>query len=226
MFLLLFLMIFFKKHTLCIAKYKRKRILVKKYILQKKILIINSHPDKDSFNYALSAKYANSALLNGALVEVLDLYKLKFKHFFKGIDLSNDIEPDIIKAQSLIRWADHIVFVFPIWWATFPALLKSFLERVLVPTFSVTENNKPNEFFEWHNLLNGKTARIIATMDSPPLFYILKVKNPAFNTIKDILNFCGINKVRKTYFGPMKVSDHDQRTYWLNKAENLGKKFK
>jgi putative NADPH-quinone reductase len=146
--------------------------------LQKKILIINSHPDDNSFNYALSERYAIGAKKSGADIKIINLYKLDFKPFFRGIEHENIIEEDIKESQRYLKWADHIVFFYPIWWATIPALLKSFLERALVPGFSYENNQTDKEFLQWHELLSGKTARIVVTMDSPPLFHIIKVKQP------------------------------------------------
>ncbi len=194
--------------------------------MQKKIVIINSHPDEKSFNYALSESYIIGARSSGAEIKVIDLYKLKFEPFFRGIEHENIIEDDIKESQLLLKWADHIVFFYPIWWATIPALLKSFLERVLVPGFSQENARKDREFLQWHELLSGKTARLIATMDSPPLYYILKVKQPSFYTMKDIFKFCGINKIKKTYLGSVKMSDEHQRKLWLDKLKEMGKQYK
>lgn len=44
-----------------------------------------------------------------------------------------ELEEDLVKAQELIRWADHLVFVYPIWWGTMPAVLKGFFDRVFLP---------------------------------------------------------------------------------------------
>ncbi len=194
--------------------------------MRKKILIINSHPDAKSFNYALSERYILGAKTSGADIKIIDLYKLDFKPFFRGIEHENIIEEDIKNAQLLLKWANHIVFFYPIWWATFPALLKSFLERVLVPGFSNENSNTDREFIQWHELLSGKTARLIVTMDSPPLFHIIKVKQPSYRTMKDILKFCGINSTKKTYLGSVKMSDENQRKLWLDKVEKMGKQNK
>jgi len=46
------------------------------------------------------------------------------------------LEPDLVAAQRDIHWAEHVVFVYPTWWGTYPALLKGFLDRVLTPGFA------------------------------------------------------------------------------------------
>ncbi len=195
--------------------------------MEKNILIINSHPDKNSFNYALSAKYEKGASKNkNVIINKLSLIELNFKPFFNAIDSELDLEDDIKNAQELIFKSDHIVFFFPIWWATIPALLKSFLERVLVPNLSYNSIKDERKFIKWEEILKGKTARIVATMDSPPSYYIYKVKQPAYYTMKDILKFCGIKKISKTYLGSVSNSTEQIREAWLNKMENMGKLLK
>ena len=189
-------------------------------------MIINSHPDKLSFNYALSESYKSGAEKNNAKVSVLNLIDLNFAPFFNGIKNDFIIENDIKQAQKLMFKADHLVFVFPIWWATIPALLKAFLERVLVPNLNYNPLKNEREFIKWDEILKGKTARIIATMDAPPSYYIYKVKQPAYYTLKDILKFCGIKKINKTYLGSVRESTPKIRENWLIKIENLGKSLK
>lgn len=194
--------------------------------MSKNILIINSHPDKLSFNYALSSRYEKGAKEAGAKVNVLNLTELDFNPFFNAVENEIELEHDIKNAQELLYKSDHIVFFFPIWWASMPALLKAFLERVLVPNLSYNAVKNERSFIKWNEILSGKTARIIATMDAPPSYYILKVKQPAFYTMKDILKFCGIKKISKTYFGSVSQSTVQTRERWLAKTENLGKLLK
>ncbi len=42
----------------------------------------------------------------------------------------------MLEIQQEILAADHLVFVYPNWWATFPALLKGFIDRVFLPNFA------------------------------------------------------------------------------------------
>ena len=201
------------------------KIFIKIALNNNNILIINGHPDKDSFNYVLSNAYYEEAINAGANVRVINITDLNFTPFFKGFDKELEIEDDINKSQQDIKWAKHIVFFYPIWWASMPALLKSFIERTFVPGFGENEF-KGQEFIHWANFLKGKTARIVSTMDSPPLFYTLKVKDPGFHTIKDILNFCGIKSIKKTYLGPVKMSKEEQRQRWIRRIRKLGKNQK
>ena len=53
---------------------------------------------------------------------------MRFDDTHKRRDLST--VPDIEKYRNLITWADHIIFIYPIWWGGMPAILKGFIDRV------------------------------------------------------------------------------------------------
>ncbi len=133
------------------------------------------------------------------------------------------MEPDIIRSQENILWADHLVFVYPTWWATPPALMKAFIERTLTPGFAF-KYKKSKHVVAWDKFLQGKSARIISTMDTPPLFYKWVIGDPGYKMMKDILNFCGIKPVSKTYFGSVKMSSEETRRKWIDACRTLGLK--
>ena len=190
----------------------------------KKILIINGHPMKDSFCGAIAEKYQNAALSSGAQCEIIHLIDLQFDPILRyGYTKRMEMEPDLLKAQAAIADADHIVLVYPNWWATYPALLKGFIDRCFVPGFAFKyRENSPL----WDKLLSNKTARMIVTMDTPTWFYSLVYKNCGHNAIKTgVLEFSGIKPVKITSFAPLKGSSVQQRTKWLDKVERLGKQM-
>ena len=103
-----------------------------------KILIILGHPAKkrQSLSEALANAYKEGAIESGHEV---CLYKVADKQFdpilHEGYGEEQTVEPDIAEAQEKIRWADHLVFVYPLWEYMIPALLKGFLERTLTRGF-------------------------------------------------------------------------------------------
>ena len=68
------------------------------------------------------------------------------------------LEPDLRAAWTDLLWAQHLVLVFPTWWGAMPALLKGFLDRVLLPGAAFVER-PANQGFE--GLLRGRTAELI-----------------------------------------------------------------
>lgn len=191
----------------------------------KNILIINGHPDKESFCAALAEMYHKGAVSAGADCKLIHLIDLEFNPILNyGYRKISPLEPHLLQAQKDILKANHLVFVYPNWWATFPALLKGFIDRVFVPGFAFKYNQK-GPF--WDKLLQGKTARLIVTMDTPKWYYWLVNKNAGFNAIKiGVLEFCGVKPVKITSFAPIKSSDDIKRKKWLEEVLELGKRLK
>ena len=190
----------------------------------KKILVILGHPSNESLSAGLAEKYCEGAKDSGNKIKRINVSKLDFAPFLEnGYAKEQTIEPDIQNAQELIKWANHLVFVYPTWWATPPALLKAFIERTLLPGFAF-QYKKSKHVVAWDKFLNGRSARIISTMDTPPLYYHWIIGDPGYKMMKDILNFCGIRPVSKTYFGSVKMSSEATRRKWLSKCFDLGRK--
>ncbi|MBD3310236.1 flavodoxin family protein [Candidatus Woesearchaeota archaeon] len=186
----------------------------------KKILVMMGHPSEDSFCNALADAYIKGAEGN-AKVKKLSLPKLRFDPILhEGYNRIQKLEPDLKRSQKLIRWADHIVLVFPIWWGSVPALLKGFLDRTILPGFAF----KYGKGVFPKKLLKGRTGHLIVTSGAPVWMYFLLLGNPAVKAMKRLtFNFCGI-KVRKvTRFG--KVGKEKDLEPYLEKTEELGKKL-
>lgn len=185
------------------------------------ILIVLGHPDLGSFDVALAYAYAEGARDAGAAVEVLELGKLQFDPILhKGYHEIQQLEPDLIKSQELIKWANHLVFVYPSWWGNMPALLKGFIDRVFLPGFAF--KYRENSPF-WDKFLGGRSARIILTMDSPGLWNRLVYHRANIYAMKAAtLEFCGIKPVKVSVFDRIRFSSEQKRNAWINKAYELG----
>ena len=190
----------------------------------RRILIIQGNPKKDSFCHALQRVYEEGALERGAEVHTLDLAFLQFDPILKtGYSRSQELEPDLIRSQELIRWADHLVFVYPTWWGSVPALLKGFIDRVFLPDFAFRYRK---DSVWWDRLLTGRTARLLVTMDTPPWYFRLIYGQPGHRTMKKtVLEFCGIRPVRISSFGAIRKSSEKQRLKWIERTRTLGRHF-
>jgi len=135
----------------------------------KKILIINGHPDKESFNFAIADSYIMGATFSGAEVREINIRDLKFNPNLEfGYRKRTELEPDLLNAQESIKWADHLVWIYPVWWGSVPAIMKGFIDRVFLPGFAFSKKeNSP----WWDKHLTGKTARLICTLDQPSWYY-------------------------------------------------------
>ncbi|PIB35334.1 NAD(P)H dehydrogenase [Reichenbachiella sp. 5M10] len=188
----------------------------------KRILIVNGHPDKESFNYALAEAYQKGAA--HATLDQLNLIDLVFDpNLNYGYRKRTDLEPDLKKAWQKIKDADHLVWVFPMWWYSYPALMKGFIDRTFLPghAFEFEEGKVLPK-----KILKGKSARIIVTADTPRWYDYLWMRSPALNQFKKgTLQFCGIDPVRVTYIAPIKHSSAAFRDKWLQRIERLGQRL-
>jgi NAD(P)H dehydrogenase (quinone) len=184
-------------------------------------LIILGHPDKNSFSASLADAYEKGAKEKGGDVMRINLIDLKFDPILrKGYSRIQNLEPDLVEAQRLIKWANHLVFVFPVWWSAPPALLKGFIDRVFLPgyAFKYRENSSM-----WDKLLTGRSARLIITSDAPVIWLYLAYFHPAVNMMKKAtLEFCGVSPVSVTSFGSIKNTDDKKRKVFLDKCYREG----
>lgn len=189
--------------------------------MAKKILVILGQPQRHSYGGALMKAYVDGAHEAGAEVKELYLGDLKFDPLSTPtLTHPTELEPDLKSAQEAIKWADHLVFVYPIWWGTIPALLKSFIERTFQEGFAVKFHE--NSIW-WDKLLKDKSARLIVTLNTPWWYYRWILGQPGHNTMKKtILGFCGVKPVRITEIGPIKGSTEEKRKGWIEQVRRLG----
>lgn len=192
--------------------------------MRKRTLIILGHPDPTrSFCAALADRYQKGAVEAGVDIRELHLGALNFDPVLRsGYQGKQCLEADLQGAQEDIRWAEHLVFVYPTWWGSLPALLKGFVDRVFLPGFAFKyRKNSPL----WDKLLAGRSAELLVTMDTPAWYYRLIYRNAGLSVMKkNILEFSGITPIRTHTFGPVMSSKIKQREQWLDAAYKAGLK--
>jgi len=189
----------------------------------KKVLVILGHPDTESFCSALAEMYVKGVKEAGGEVSYIRLADLSFDPVLhKGYREIQPLEDDLIKMQKSILEGEHIVFVYPTWWGAPPALLKGFIDRILLPGFGF--RFQKNSIF-WDRLLKGRSARIITTMDEPSLYYRLGFGAPGDKMMKRvILTFCGVRPVHITHVDRVRFKNEEQRKNILENMKKLGKR--
>lgn len=188
----------------------------------KKILIINGHPDAESYCFGLAAAYKKGALSSGAEVKEITIRDLDFNPNLQyGYRKRTALEPDLLEAWDKIKWAEHLVWVYPVWWGSLPAMLKGFIDRLFLPGFAFKKHE--GSMVKWDKLLAGRTARVISTLDQPNWFYILFNGSPSHKAMRRLtMNFVGVKSVKFTTVAPIRLSTMDFRKKWLRRVEQLG----
>jgi putative NADPH-quinone reductase len=190
----------------------------------KNILIIQGHPDSQSFCSSLADVYQEGAKKSKHKIRRINLGDIKFDPILHhGYNKIQTLESDLLQAQKDILWANHIVWIFPTWWGTMPAILKGFIDRTILPGFGFKYTG-PNT---WKSFLKGKSSSIITTMGGKKLLYKL-IGAPGIRALKyPTLIFCGIHPVRITMFGGIRKNTPVKKlNKAINKVRKLGEKAK
>lgn len=188
----------------------------------KKILVLLGNPDNDSFSGKLASTYAESARESGHSVEVINIGDLHFDPILhKGYKEIQELEPDLLMVQERVNWADHLVFVYPNWWCTMPALLKGLFDRMWLPGFAFNFDKVEKKLIK---RLKGKTARVIIVAGTHSPFATWWKYGDYTNEIAHgILGFAGV-KAKVSAFGPSEKVSEKILEGWVKKVEKLGTK--
>lgn len=186
----------------------------------RRIFIILGHPDKETRCGAFADEYEKGALEAGHEVRRINLGELKFDPILhKGYKEIQPLEPDLVKAQEDIKWAEHLVIFYPNWFCTMPALLKGFFDRVWLPGFAYHFNKSG---MGWYKLLKGRSARIVITMGGSPFFERLIFGDYSNEIRRALIKFSGISPVRLTMVGGMEKMSDAKLSRWKTKIHLLG----
>ncbi len=103
-----------------------------------RILVVHSHPVPQSFVAAVYRLTLATLDARGHEVRGLDLYATGFEPVLSRHEREvyhneganqQGIEEDI----GHLRWAEGIIFVYPTWWYSLPAMLKGWIDRIWLP---------------------------------------------------------------------------------------------
>jgi len=214
--------------------------------LKKNFLIVFAHPNPNSFNSAIKEKTISSILENGHNFEISDLYQMgwnaaagknDFKEHINSLEinlineqqnsLKNDLYKDDLKIEmEKLKKADYLIFIFPLWWASCPALLKGWIDRVFTCDFAWGMKNMFHK-----GLMLGKRAAIFTTAGGDEGEYSENGDQQA--TLKQSLNhihrgtlaFCGFDVLPIHAIFEVEDCNEELRKEYLKKIENIIRNF-
>jgi putative NADPH-quinone reductase len=101
-------------------------------------LVVYCHPDAASFNAAIRDLVLERLTQAGADLRQHDLYAEGFDPVLSQAEWRGYLETPanrmaVAARADDIAWCDTLIFVYPTWWYGPPALLKGWLDRVLLP---------------------------------------------------------------------------------------------
>jgi len=191
-----------------------------------KVLIVFTHPNLSSFNHALLENFSSGLEQSGHEVRIKDLYQEQFNPVLSSDELSalhqGNIPTRIANEQEQLLWAEALVFVYPLWWFTPPAMLKGWFDVVLSKGVAFEYSNAGAR-----GLLKHKKAKVLITAGASEDYFIennsLEI---SYRPLTDgALAFCGIDDVSyEIYYDIINRTD-EERAEILANAKKMGVEF-
>ena len=157
-----------------------------------KTLIIYAHPETEGHCINILNEVEKRLKFKRIDYELIDLYKINYDPVLKDSEHYTSGNFEITKQnkdfQNKISKANKLIFIYPNWWNSMPAVLKGFIDRVFVARFAFRYKGRIP-----YGLLKGKKAVVFLTTGAPLIFFKIIEGSRAKKSIsKDILKFSGI----------------------------------
>ncbi|MBD2311176.1 NAD(P)H-dependent oxidoreductase [Desertifilum sp. FACHB-1129] len=152
-----------------------------------KVLIVFAHPEPKSFNGAMFQTAIATLKAAGHDVQYSDLYAMKFdpvsdrRNFISTKDSDyfkqqmeelyatemGSFAPEIETEMQKLEWCDLMIWQFPLWWFSVPAILKGWVDRV----FAMGRAYDREHIYETGRF-RGKQAMLSLTVGGPKEAYL------------------------------------------------------
>jgi putative NADPH-quinone reductase len=190
--------------------------------MARRVCIVQGHPHGSGahFCHALAEAYAEGAAAAGAEVLRLDIAALAPACLTDPAAFATEPPEPMAGARAAVRAADHLVFVFPLWLGTMPALLKAFLEQLARAEFALGKGGG-----RWPaKKLAGKSARLVVTMGMPAFAFRLFWGAAGVRCLRQgILGIAGVAPVRTSLIGGVDALDSAARAAWFARMAEYGR---
>jgi NAD(P)H dehydrogenase (quinone) len=167
-------------------------------------LVIFAHPDNKKSHNASVLRYVKERLkANGVDYEVVDLYAERFDPLIRLVDFDMPAGTgfeEVKDYQALVRKAERLVFIYPVWWYNMPAILKGFFDRVFTGGFAYNFSMGKDGAPKVKPLLKGKRAVVINTFGHGEEAFRKYGMATTEVIDKDILGFSGMKCKRVNWF--------------------------
>lgn len=193
-------------------------------------LIVYNHPYEHSFCHAILEACQRGLKEGGSTIDIIDLNKDGFNPTMSANDLKafaiahnnpgeafSMLDSKVLDYKERLQQAEHIVFIFPIWWMLMPALTKGFIDKVLFPEIAYRYDSQGCMI---GILSNIKQVTVITTMATSAERYGTILGNAVWKALlHGTFETIGWNNCRWINFDRIKDSSPEQRTGWLQQVE-------
>ncbi|XP_068591539.1 ribosyldihydronicotinamide dehydrogenase [quinone]-like [Cebidichthys violaceus] len=187
----------------------------------KKVLVVYAHQSTGSFNAAAKDAAVEVLASQGCTVEVSDLYAMMFKATATAEDITGEVKnadhfcyaeetklaweegklcADITEEQRKLTEADLIIFQFPMYWFTVPAIMKGWIDRVLTLGYAYSQEKRYSQ-----GIFRDKKAMLSFTTGSQESMFSADGINGDMNVTlwplqNGILHYCGFQVLAPQIF--------------------------
>ncbi|MBB2954807.1 putative NADPH-quinone reductase [Bifidobacterium commune] len=187
--------------------------------------VVYCHPYEKSFNHAILGRVLEALENQGHSTRLIDLYAEGFNPVYDKEELrlfhtGGTHDPLTEKYLDMVRSADSIVFVTPIWWNSVPGMLKGFIDKVMKEgeglSHTVTSTGIHGE------LGNIRHTYVFTTSTSPTIWLRLMAGNGVKRVFIDsTLKQLGMKGRRWVNFGGITGSTPKRRHRYLDKVSKI-----
>lgn len=194
-----------------------------------RVVIVFNHPHEGSFGNAILNAVTKGLKSANQEVDLMHLDNDEFNPVMSKADLKafvehKPVDPQVIDYNERLEKADHLIFIFPIWWDLMPAMTKGFVDRVLTP--GVVYDHHPRGFGLVPLLKKLKGITVITTMNKPKIMYSLLIGNLIKKAmIKSVFKTMGYKNLKWISYNMVKSVSQEKRVKWLTDIENRFSKF-
>ena len=210
-----------------------------------KIFIVLAHPEEKSFNSALFNTAVSALEEAGHEVKTSNLYQTNFQPvsdkrnftqlknagFFKQQEeekyavQQNTFSADILSEQEKVAWCDIMIWQFPLYWFSVPAILKGWIDKV----FAMGKFYDNGKIYD-HGFSVGKKAFLSVTTGGPEKNYVDdkygNINSILFPIHRGILEFLGFAVLQpEVIYSVEKLADEERKMIlnnWVERLRNIG----
>lgn len=193
------------------------------------VIVVYNHPYEGSYCRALLEATLRGLERGGHTADVIDLDADGFDPSMSRADLRAFVRAPEVGAGTLealsprvqnyarrLQRADHLVFIFPIWWELMPARTKGFIDRVVFPGVAYEYTR-----FGMRSLLRLSGVTLVTTMNTPrPAYRWLFGDAVSRALLRGTFWKIGVPNRRWVNLSLVKQARPEQRRRWLEKLES------
>ncbi len=189
-----------------------------------KTLVVFNHPYEGSYCSAILEAVKRGLKQAHHEMDLIHLDNDGFNPVMSAQDLKafrdkQPVDPKVMEYKERLEQAEHIIFIFPIWWELMPALTKGFIDKVIFPGVAYDYVNGSNTKMK-PLLTNIKGVSVITTMNTPRILYRVVFGNAIQKALmRGTFWKLGYKNRKWMSFNMVKQVSEVKRELWLSKIE-------